>query len=345
MKPDYRKLLFWTVLSYLLFNEFKDVTQYGIEYIIKSWSSQKGLLLNGSAFIVFSLYTFTSYTVLIFTQKWKLPGRIALIFLFTLIVISYRYGQEEMLFLKLFGFKNYHNDIGAVDYFWDNLYYAIIFNSVGIVFYFSQYSLHKEAQRKELEIQQKQTELAFLRTQLNPHFLFNTLNNIYTLVYQRSDKALGAMDKLNSLLRYAIYEQAERVPLEVELKHIADFIALQRMRYDFEPNVQLSRAEDIEHLLVPPFLYISFVENGFKHGALRDPERPISFIFEKEQEFLTFRTSNALSNAQKDQQGGVGLDNIKKRLELMYNSRHQLNLEVSDQHFEATLRIPIDLCV
>lgn len=344
MKPKYGVLLIWSIAFFLVYVELSDIADDGIQSVVDTWTSPKGVLLSLSSLFVDVLYAFGCYSVL-YWLKGK-PNLLLGGLLFGVYPISaaIRFLIEEVLYLQWFGFDNYYDQMSSTTYLLDNLYYAIPFSAVGIVFYFSQYSRFRERQNQALLIQNQKTELAFLRSQINPHFLFNTLNNVYTLVYQKSDKALEAMEKLTGLLRYALYEIAEQVPLSKEVRYIEDFVSLQRLRYGYEVQLQLEWPDNLDGLVIPPFALIPFVENAFKHGELRNPEHPVVIRLERTAETLVFHTQNAPRAQQKDQVGGIGLTNIRKRLSLIYEDQHEWIVNETADQFEVTLKIPIGLC-
>lgn len=344
MKPKYGVLLVWVIAFFLVYVELRDIADNGIQSFVDTWTTQKGVLLSLSSLFTDILYAFGCYSVLFWLRGKPNILLGILLFLVYPLAASVRFFIEEVLFLQWFGFDNYYDQMSTTTYLLDNLYYAIPFSAVGIVFYFSQNSRFRERQSQGLLIQNQKTELAFLRSQVNPHFLFNTLNNVYTLVYQKSDKALEAMEKLTGLLRYALYEKADRVPLERELSYIEDFISLQRLRYGYEVQLQFDAAENLDGLVVPPFALIPFVENAFKHGDLRDPEHPVQISVRRTNKALVFHTKNALRAQQKDQVGGIGLANVRKRLSLIYEDQHKWSVHKAADQFEVTLKIPIALC-
>jgi two-component system, LytTR family, sensor kinase len=151
-------------------------------------------------------------------------------------------------------------------YFVNTLFYTLIFAIYGTVFYFIRYSYNKDLRQKDLEIQSRQSELSFLRSQINPHFLFNSLNNIYALVYQGSGQALTAIAGLSDLLRYMLYDTTEKVPLEKELDYILKYIELQKLRFDHPIRVDVLVEGNVSEVNIAPLLFIPFVENAFKHG-------------------------------------------------------------------------------
>ncbi len=343
MKPKYANLALWTFGFYLIFSEFREIALDGLEEYLNSWTNLNSIMLLLSSLVAFSLYSIGAYTIFLYTQDKKRFLRPFLMIIAVLIPMSIRCFTEEFLFLNLFGFDNYYDQVSWRSYFFDNFYYAIVYCSVGIVYYSVQYSQYKELQGQQIQIQQQKTELALLRSQINPHFLFNTLNNIYTLVYQKSDKALKAMDKLTNLLRYALYEVAEKVPLQKELEYISDFIDLESLRYNYPVQVDMQIEEAVKPLLVPPFSFIAFIENAFKHGNLKNIDCPLVIQFQIIEEHLFFHSQNAKKTRQKDQMGGIGLENVKKRLALIYDNQHDLKISETEDVFSVSLKIPLSL--
>ncbi len=197
--------------------------------------------------------------------------------------------------------------------------------------------------RRELENQNLMSELAFLKSQINPHFLFNTLNNIHTLAYKKSEGAPEAIMKLSDLMRYMIYESdVEFVPLEREVQHLKSFVALQELRFKSEAIVEFSFEGDLSQRQIAPLILLPFVENAFKHGfdLNRKGAIRIRLIVATK---LIFEVTNPLMpsgmSINKDQVGGIGLDNIKRRLDLIYKGKHTLTVDESSDSFKVTLSI------
>jgi LytS/YehU family sensor histidine kinase len=252
--------------------------------------------------------------------------------------------MQETMGEWLFNVRNYAPGTTIKYYIFDNLYYAIIYISVGTIFFFVQYAQHKEVQQRELLVQNQKTELAFLRSQLNPHFLFNILNNIYSLIYYKSDNALKSVEKLSALLRYALYEKSERVAVKKEVAHLNDFIDLHRMRLDHEMPLEMQVAPDVFPLQIAPFLLIPFVENAFKHGNLKNPEQPIFIGLHKKGDNLEFVVQNQKRTQEKDEVGGIGIQNVRKRLELIYGDQAELIIHDDEKDFKINLKIALSAC-
>jgi two-component system, LytTR family, sensor kinase len=228
------------------------------------------------------------------------------------------------------------------NFFLDTVLVAAIYTAVGTVFYFIRYSWYKELQQKELLIQNRQSELSFLRSQINPHFLFNNLNNIYSLVYQSSAKALPAIASLSELLRYMLYDSTEKVPLQKEVDYIRKYIDLQRLRFEHVIKADMHVAGDTETVLIPPLLLISFVENAFKHGDFSSTGTGLVMNMYRNNHKLHFHCSNAKGKQQKDAGGGIGLENVKRRLLLLYPGKHLLLIEDKNNYFTVNLELEYD---
>ncbi|MFN3405335.1 MAG: sensor histidine kinase [Cytophagaceae bacterium] len=197
-----------------------------------------------------------------------------------------------------------------------------------------------ERRKKEIENQHLSSELSFLKSQVSPHFLFNTLNNIYSLTLNNSE-ASGAILKLSELLRYMLYESDEKeVSLAKEVKYLQNYIELQKMRIKKEVNIHLNISGDIEKENIAPMLLIPFIENAFKHGVLSSDKTYISTEIKLEGKILlVYIENNCTENTQKDYASGIGLTNVKRRLELLYPEKHWLKVERSESKFIVKLKI------
>ncbi|MEM6770455.1 MAG: histidine kinase, partial [Bacteroidota bacterium] len=215
-------------------------------------------------------------------------------------------------------------------------YFLVLHGAIGVIVYLLQTTKLRERQRQELLVENQRTELAFLRSQINPHFLFNTLNNVYSLFFQQSDKALKVIERLTTMLRYGLYEKADKVPLKRELEHLLNFIELEKLRLDFTPDISLDLPAAETETEVPPLLLITFVENAFKHGDLR---QPVSIKLTITGQMLSYTVVNHYGPKQKDGVGGIGLDNLRKRLALLYGDRQNIALEANDNSYRAHLEI------
>jgi sensor histidine kinase YesM len=197
--------------------------------------------------------------------------------------------------------------------------------------------------KEQLEKQAVEAELFYLKSQINPHFLFNTLNNIHTLVYKQAATAPEAVLRLASLMRYMIYESnAHTVPLSREMTYLQDYISLQQLRYKNAPVVDLEIVGDGDHCFIPPLLFIHFLENAYKHSPARLEAGDLRMKVEIKENSLIFSIQNPIvtkhANAL-NEPGGVGLPNIRKRLALLYPEQHTLEINSFDEIFTVNLTI------
>jgi len=219
--------------------------------------------------------------------------------------------------------------------------------SVGAVFFFGiirhiyDHIKLKQA-AKQLRIEKQEAELNYLKSQTNPHFLFNTLNNIYSLARDKSDLAPESILRLSKILRFMLYETSgEYIAIEQELKIITDYIALEKLRYDDSLRVNFNHdIEDMKQAL-PPLLLIPLVENAFKHGVSETRNQPfvdIHLSVSKRQ--LNFVVKNSTDGTQSEGKvkENIGLSNLRRQLELLYTD-YKLSVEQGESVFNATLKI------
>ena len=205
----------------------------------------------------------------------------------------------------------------------------------------SDWFSNERIQRK-LESEKKDMELQFLKSQLNPHFLFNSLNNIYSLAYQKSDKTADAILKLSEIMRYMIYESNDSwVDLSKEVEYVTSFVELQKLRFKDGAAVNITINGEIDGQKIVPLILISFVENAFKHGIANDVTDPIKINIIANQKILHFSVSNKKSKTNKDAMGGVGLNNVERRLQLLYPDRYKLNIVNSATHYTTELMLDL----
>ncbi len=182
---------------------------------------------------------------------------------------------------------------------------------------------------KETEVQRTETELQFLKAQLNPHFLFNSLNSVYSLVRNKSNDAPEAVLTLSELMRYMLYEaNQEIVPLIKEIEYIKNYVSLQRLRLSNSEDVRLSIKGEYEKKKIYPLLLISFIENTFKYGTDFKGVTDINIRIQVVENTLTFSVDNVIGVYRKNKNNsGVGLINIKNRLELLYPNLYTLGIQ------------------
>ena len=203
---------------------------------------------------------------------------------------------------------------------------------------------HKDLKKTTLE-----SELRFLKSQINPHFLFNVLNSLYALTLKKSDLAPDIVLKLSNILRYVLYEGAsqKRVPFYKEIEYLESYLELEKIRLGDRVKVELEVNGNFENKYIEPMLFINFVENSFKHGAAGNADKAwVDIKLELVENEVTLNVKNSLgkSKIKKDKTyvGGIGLANTKKRLDLLYPNSHNLEIGEKEGNFEVQLKINLN---
>ena len=199
--------------------------------------------------------------------------------------------------------------------------------------------------REEMLLREKlQSELNFLRSQTNPHFLFNTLNNIYALARKQDTNTAPVVMKLSQIMRFMLYEcNSPRIALNEEIKVIRDYIDLENLRYNDRLSVVFTENLDRPGQQIAPLLLLPFIENAFKHGA--SESRFQSFIkidIQLEKGILNARIENSKDEDLEEKEGGIGLKNVRRQLELIYPNNHQLDLKNEDRLYTVLLHIDLN---
>jgi two-component system, LytTR family, sensor kinase len=231
--------------------------------------------------------------------------------------------------------------IGVANYLNSFVFY-LFFSFVGGLFWAFFKWLEQNKQRDNLEKENLKSELTLLKYQINPHFLFNTLNNVDSLMHEDVRKASTALNKLSEIMRYMIYDsEKETVSLKEELAYIESYISLQKLRIINDNKISFNITGDISNIKIAPMLFITFVENAFKHSSLKKTDNSIIIKLDVLENQVNFSCINSLSSspAEKDESRGIGLELIKKRLELIYPKAYELKIDKTEQSFAVYLKI------
>ncbi|MFY0253865.1 sensor histidine kinase [Chitinophaga sp. 30R24] len=197
-----------------------------------------------------------------------------------------------------------------------------------------------EKQREELKVEKLNAELKFLKSQINPHFLFNCLNTIYSLAHKQSPQTEHAILKLSTIMRYMIYESNEaRVLLSHELKYLHDYIEIQRLRLPNDIHINYRLNGNADNVQIEPMLLVPFVENAFKHGISYTEESFIDIDITTTEEVVQLTVKNSHFKERVAERGGIGLENVLKRLELLYENEHEINIREMETQFIVDLKI------
>ena len=212
--------------------------------------------------------------------------------------------------------------------------------NIGVKLYFRQ--RRDRLRLAQLEKQNLEQQLEYLRYQINPHFLMNTLNNIHALVDIDAERAKESIVSLSKIMRFVLYEGSKQtVPLGCELTFTQDYIDLMRMRYDERVKISVEMPEIVPDAQIPPLVLITFVENAFKHGVSYQQESFINITVHVDDHHLRFECVNSKITQQDDQHGGVGLQNVRKRLELIYGNRYTLHIDEQPRTYNIQLVLPL----
>ncbi|NOR86309.1 MAG: hypothetical protein GQ527_01740 [Bacteroidales bacterium] len=241
----------------------------------------------------------------------------------------------------------YPDSASANSPFWRiNPFYSLI-NIYTVVAFFASIKLIKywyqnQQYKLELENKNKTSELALLRTQLNPHCLFNTLNNIDSLILTNQDKASDAIIKLSDILRFMIYDTKDSISMEKEIEYLKNYISLQQLRIKDPHFVDFKIEGDFSGKSIAPMLLIPFVENAFKHGLKKVESPGIIIHLTCDTDTIIFEVSNKYNDRiefSKDKTAGIGLANTKRRLELLYPDMYDFSIKKQDDIYLAHLEI------
>ena len=217
--------------------------------------------------------------------------------------------------------------------------FYIFFIPIPIFFFLWVFEQWKWIQ--ELKKEKSKTELSLLKTQINPHFFFNTLNNLYALTVKSSPQAPEVILKLSDMMRYTIYDgEKETVKISEEIAYLNNYIELHKIRY--RKSVEITFSHNIDtNLNIPPLLYIILLENAFKHGIETLAENAFIHVnLYDNDDFIYFEIENNFDPNEITNSKGIGLQNLKRRLSLLYKQQHELNIDITNNIYKTLLKIP-----
>jgi hypothetical protein len=199
--------------------------------------------------------------------------------------------------------------------------------------------------QKEIEKELLSSKLEFLKHQISPHFFLNTLNNIYSLTEINVEDARKAIHKLSKMMRYLLYDSEKgETSINQEVEFINSYIELMKLRFSEDVLIVFNTDKTSTNVKIPPLLFISFIENAFKHGISYEKKSFINIYIEQTEENIIFKCSNSkhiLNNQLIEQISGVGLDNVKARLDLIYKTNYTLNILDENEIYSVELKIPV----
>ena len=328
-------LLFW--LATIVFFAFTtlDILQrtssfhYGLNIVIRN-----GLL-------ILACYANISW---LFPQYFK-KGRVALYALLVIICLLLYTALKNAHDQQLYG---YVIGVATKKHFFSNTFYnfsiGLFYMAFTLALVLSKHWYQQQVLLKKILIENLETELRYLKAQLNPHFLFNSINSIYFLIDKQNSAARESLQQFSELLRYQLYEGNEdQIAIEKEIAYLESYIDLQRLRKNPQYEISFTTSEDIKGFTIAPLLLITFVENAFKHVS-DYPDRVNSIRVQlcRQEDHLVFCVSNTKSNRPVgDTKKQIGLKNVKRRLELLYNDKFSLEIKDEPNLYDVHLKLKI----
>lgn len=285
-------------------------------------------------FYLHNIYLFDWFIVQRNVTGYVIYGIIILLSFGAIFGVSYLIRSELLRFFSLFERQIEVRDaIRTASWF-----FMVLFAGIGV----KLTELWRQAERRAREIENEhlRTELSFLHMQINPHFLFNSLNTIYGLSLKKSDNAPKAVLKLSQLLRYMIEETGHNtVPLEQEVVYLNNYIELQKMRSGPSLSVTFEVEGNINGASIAPMLLLPFVENAFKYGLSNSNESPIYIELKVDGDMIIFSVTNRKFNNMGRHSSGIGIPNVERRLQLLYPDRHDLKILDTEDTYSVKLKI------
>jgi len=294
-------------------------------------------------FLQFLMACYFYYNYLYLVPRFLLRKKIGEYFLMLMLGLLVIGGLNVIFITGTAGLVEHHHPFS----FWRTasypLYPAIMAFALSSFLRITMEWFNNERQKKEMEAEKLSSELAFLKSQVNPHFLFNILNNICSLARKKSDETENAIIKLSQIMRYMLQDSKdEKVSLEKELEYLESYNELQRLRLPEKVKIEFTIEGQPELLSIEPLLLIPFVENAFKHGVSYNGCSEIRIHLEAKVQGISFSVRNNIAKHKDEgveQGSGIGLKNVMRRLELLYPGKHQLTIKDDGTHYLVELEL------
>lgn len=299
----------------------------------------------------------TYFLIYYLIPKFLLQNRKPLFFLLLVYLIVVTGWLSELISLFIFtGIANYQIDSTApisfdsisliIGLYFVNLV-AVAIKQVERAFLMQQKNTDLEQKKLATEIKLKEAELKLLKAQIHPHFLFNTLNNLYGLTLEKSELAPDLVLRLSDLLDYMLYRcNQPKVSLKNEIENLQNYIQIEQLRYGPKLNLDFQLKGDPDSMEISPMLLLPFVENAFKHGTSKQVSNPfVKIILNIQDEDLSFEIENSktiFSEEEENYTQGIGLENVKKRLELLYPEKYKLRILPEETTFKVEFEIKLN---
>jgi sensor histidine kinase YesM len=341
--------MMYFIIPFLMMPNFGHISSNGFKFLLLH-----SLQLNLFSVVLFYVNFLYLVPRLLFTNQIKKYILVLLVLLFSQFLMNYTldlYFLPKMQFPKVP--SNTFNGIAPPKmpngFFKPQLigtlfsFFLITILSTLMALFLERIKNYEE--KKQIQFEKTAAELSALKLQISPHFLFNTLNNIRWLARKKSDLTEDAIVKLATLLRYIIYQANEqKVALVLEINNLKDFIGLQEMRIGNNTSVSFEVSGLVEDYEIEPLLFIPFVENAFKYGVSDTADSEIQIVIKLVANVLIFKVSNSIFRNQDFENlenTGLGIENVRQRLSLLYPHAHTLNISENDHKFTVSLRIEL----
>lgn len=300
--------------------------------------------------ILFNIVTFYSFYFLVSPRYFNKKGILIIVFIQIAYLVVF---GIIITFLTYYPFAYVKSPANPFDYTLANgmkdrifatIAYIAMISILGILSKVSLIWYRSQIKRKETEKQNISNELAMLRAQINPHFLFNTLNNIKSLTINLPSKAVYSVDKLKSIMHYLLYESSyETVPLANEINHIHNYLDLEKIRYSDLGFIDFKVTGDYSKIHLPPLIFMPFIENAFKHGDKLKPAPGIIIELNVFEKIVMFEIKNYVKNKDEEQRknSGFGLPNLRRRLDLLFGKYYELTIANDNKTYTVKLNLII----
>lgn len=329
-------LLFW--LLYFVFNFFRFAT-INNDY----WYSLKSNLIEFPLNIVITYFTIYYLIPRFILKKKYLQFFLLFVFSLALFYLT-RTGLNyilvtENIWPEAQGNQEPFTVIHIVELVIGTIYVIALVSAIKLTYdWMNEKKRNDDLQRIQLE-----TELNFLKSQIQPHFFFNTLNNLYALVIKQSPNAANVVMKLSEIMQYVLYEVKEpKISLMKSINYLYSYLELEKLRYGDRVKSEISIDGNMDDIEIPPLLFLPFLENCFKHGTNHQEDIKVLIDFVVKDNFLYFTvTNNFVKNDEKTPAHGIGIKNVKRRLQLLYGSEYSLKTKSKGNEYTVNLKLPL----
>lgn len=278
----------------------------------------------------------------IFPKNWerKRWGLIAFqIISLNLICVLIRYFIEEIYFVRYLGFPKSKN-LNPLFFVYDNFYYSLPSFFIGFITFLVFRTFIVEKRNNELRASVHEAELNLLKSQINPHFLYNVLNYMYSISLPLSEKLSNTISKLAATMRYTLTKSnVQTSPLNEEIEFVQDYIDLQSTQFDQGIYYTFIKEIENDNIMIPTMVLITFIENAFKHGIVNDSKFPLKIKITAIKNIIEFEIQNTINQHLKDSSNGIGLANVKRRLELLLPNNHFLLISSEKDLYSIHLKL------